>query len=233
MQPQFVQQKAEQSTSSVASFTSTSMTVTEGNAIVACMCASMNGTLTTTDNNGGKYTQSVIKNNATNAQSVSISSATGCRGGATTFTVTPQSSSFCSISAQEYSGLALVHPDDGTTNSGEATSLNVNPGAVNPPNLNDLYVAAWVHNGSASQTFTYNVSGEGWTARANLTNTTREPLGSQDFIGSGSKTGSATISSGPPVWDAVVATFRAGIARTLDAHRPAPFAPSATSLGNF
>lgn len=211
--------KAEQSTSSVTSFTSTAMTVTAGNGIVACMCSSINNTLVASDSTVSTYNQAVIKQNTISVQTVAISVATGITGGSTTYKVTPGASAFCSISAQEYSGLASGNPSDATTNTGEAASTAVNPGAVNPPGTGDLYVAAWVHNGSVSQAFTFNVSGEGWNQRANLTNTANQPLGSQDFIGSGSKTGSATLGTSA-TWDAAVATFKAAAGATRVPYQP-------------
>lgn len=203
---QALQQKAEQGTSSAAFFTSTAMTVTAGNGLVACMCTNANTTLTATDSKSDAYTPAV-----TNSQigvTTGIAVAPIIAGGSTTFTVTPGVNGFSSICVTEHSGMATTSPGE-ATNSGQATSANINPGAVNPATANDLYVACWAH-GGGTLTFTFNVSGEGWTQRSNLTNSVNEPLGSQDLVASGSKTGSATL-SGSATHCECVATFKAAV----------------------
>ena len=202
------QEISAQSTSSVTSFTTGSLTVTATNSAVACMSSSTtSATLDASSTPSSTWATSIVNSLANG--STSIARTVSLAGGSTTFTVTPSAAQFVSIGVVEYTGMATTTPDE-ATNSATATSLNVNPGAVNPASTGDLYVACWTHNGAADQTFTFNVSGEGWTARANLTLTANQPLGSQDLINaSGSKTGSATISSGPPVWVAAVATYKA------------------------
>lgn len=198
-----------QSTAAVALFTTTAITVTAGNAVVVSMCAANNTTITASDSKSDAYTNALTRSTA--GGSIGISVAPVLVGGSTTFTVTPGTNSFVSISAAEYSGMATSAPAEATNQAG-ASSQNVSPGAVNPASSGDLYVAAWVHSGALDQTFTYNVSGEGWTARSNLTLTANEPLGSQDLVSSGSKTGSATLSGAAnPAWNAVVATFKAAV----------------------
>jgi hypothetical protein len=212
----FVQQKAEQSTSSVASFTTSAMTVSSANAIVACTCGSVSTltSLVVSDSAGDAYSLAVFKAATPGlGGSVSIYSAPVLAGGSTTFTVTPNVNAFVSISAQEYSGMVTSSPGE-ATNNGTGTSTTTSPGAVNPATANDLYVACWSHNGSTSQTFPTNPSGEGWNLRSNLTNTTNQPLGSQDLVSSGSKTGNRTISASAS-WVSIVATFKAAAASTV------------------
>lgn len=206
----FVQMKAAQGTSSAASFTTTAMTTTGGNAIVSCM-GTNGGALTSlnaSDSIPNTYTNGVITK-FISFGNVAIGVARSITGGSTTFTVTPNAARFSSISAQEYSGFGSSNE---ATNSGSASaSAAVSPGAVNPASSNDLYVACWTHDGSVSQAFTFNVSGEGWNQRSNLTNTANSPLGSQDLVSSGSKTGSATLGTAAN-WEAAVATFTAAAA---------------------
>src|SRR4051812_38540085 len=102
----FIQQKAEQSTSSVASFTTTAMTTGAGNSIVACM-GTNGGSLTSlnaSDSKSDSYTNGVVTNFTANTN-VAIGWAKNITGGSTTFTATPNSARFCSISAQEYGPL--------------------------------------------------------------------------------------------------------------------------------
>lgn len=223
IKPVFIQQKAEQSTSSVSSFTTTAMTVTGGNSIVACMSCNVNNTLTASDSQVNSYHTAVTK--SASVTSVAIAEATNIKPGSTTFTVTPGAAAFCSISAQEYSGMIYASPEEATNSAGPTNSTAVNPGAVNPSSLGDIYVACWTHDGSGNQSFTPNVSGEGWFLRGNLTNTANQPLGSQDLVSSGSRTGSATLSA-TANWVAAVATFRA-VAPT---YYPTPGWPAGRSV---
>ena len=221
----FVQLKAEQSTSSVSSFTTTAMTVTAGNGLVACMCSSINGVIGASSSKGDSF--SAVVSNLAAFGSVTIAVARNAVGGSTTFTATPSGTAFCSISAQEYTSFGSTNE---AVNSAQATgSTAVNPGAVNPASAGDLYVACWTHDGSVNQTFTFNVSGEGWQTRSNLTLTANMPLGSQDFYGSGSKTGSATLSAAAN-WEAAVGTFTSSVtAATKKFFRPFPFKPSSAT----
>lgn len=229
----FVQLKAEQSTSSVSSFTSSAMTVAGGNAIVACMSASTVSlsSLVASDSKSNPYSLAVFKAGSSSGATVSIYVAPTIAGGSTTYTVTPSSSCFVSISAQEYSGIRPTSPGEATNSAGPTSSTAVNPGAVSPASLGDLYVACWSHDGSANQAFTFNVSGEGWNQRSNLTNTTNMPLGSQDLVSSGSRTGSATLASSAQ-WVAAVATFKM-VPSAVGAHaRPFPFRPGSPPSRN-
>lgn len=221
----FIQQKAEQSTSSVSSFTSTAMSVAAGNSIVACMCCNINTatSLVASDSKSNAYT--LAKLQSTINGGVSIYVAPLILGGSTTYTVTPSSAAFVSISAQEYSGMLTVNPGEATNGAGPTSSNNISPGAVNPASTNDLYVACWSHSGAASQTFTANLSGEGWTLRSNLTNTANQPLGSQDIVSSGSRTGSAGLGGAAAIWYAAVATFKSGPTFVSRGRRPFPFKP--------
>jgi hypothetical protein len=204
----FIQQKNEQSSVAVSSFTSSSMTVTAGNAIVQDMSGNATGinTLTASDDKVDTFKTAAWKHQTggTPNDLVTIAWAVNIVGGSTAFKVTPDVSAVVSLCAKEYSGLSATTE---TSAGAEASSSTISPGAVTAPTPNSLYVAAWTHDGSLSQTFTFNLSGQGWTARSNLTSTTLQPLGSQDIIGTGSKTGSAGVVGGSVLWDACVATF--------------------------
>lgn len=221
--------RAEQSSSSVASFTTTAMTVTAGNAIVVSSCVNANTTIAITSTPADTYSQAVIKSSGITGQSVAIDANASITGGSTTWKITPGAAGFCSVGAQEYTGMKTSAAIDTATNTGEGTSQAVDPGAVNPPNSNDLYVSAWTQNGSGNQTFT---AGGGFTLRANLTNTSFQPLGSEDLVASGSQDGSATLSGAAnPGWDAVAATF---IAATGGATSPfPPWSPSIEQNANY
>jgi hypothetical protein len=231
----FVQQKTEQSTSSVSSFTTTAMTVDAGNAIVACMSAARTATtsLVASDSNGDAFTLAIFKVGAPNGGAVSIYVAPVLAGGSTTFTVTPDASDFVSISAQEYSGMVRVSPSEATNSGGPTAGTTASPGAVNPASVNDLYVACWTHNGTTSQLFPTNPSGEGWILRSNLTNTANMPLGSQDLVASGSKTGNRTLSASA-TWVAAVATFKPLADAYRKKYRPFSTRPGASRFrGQF
>lgn len=223
---------SQQSTTAVASFTTTAITVTAGNAVVATMSASagsLQTAVTATDSKLDAFSHSVTKANAAGTLVCGIDVAPSLAGGSTTFTVTPNATGFCSISAQEYSGMAAAPKE--ATNSGEGSTTAVSPGAVNPASSGDLYVSCWTHDGTTIA-FTFNASGEGWTQRSNLTNGANQPLGSQDIITSGSKTGSATLASAAN-WECCVGTFKAAtIGSSFVYHRqtrPFPFLPGSPS----
>lgn len=209
---QSLQLKEGQSTLAVASFTTTAMTVTAGNAAVACMSGSATGivSVTASDSLADAHSNSVSKVRGTGGQMVAIDVFPTLAGGSTTWTVTPDRNSFVSICVTEHSGMHAT-PKEGT-NTGEAASQAVSPGAINPATASDLYVSCWTHDGSGSQTFT---AGGGATLRGNQTNTANQPLGSEDFVGSGSQTLSATLSGAAnPTWDAAVGTFKAAAGLT-------------------
>lgn len=199
----FIQQVAEQSSSAVTSFTTSAMTVTAGNAVVLCVVANTpTGNTVVSDSLGNRY--DAANTQLTAATRLSIFRATQIKGGSTTYTVVPGASAFCTVSAQEYSGMS-VNPIDAYA-SATAVSGTASPGAVNPASSNALYVACGTHD-SGTVTFTFNASGEGWAQRANLTDATKMPLWSQDLASaSGSKTGSATM-GGSVTWASCVATF--------------------------
>lgn len=205
----FVQQKTVQSTSSVSSLTTTSMTVTAGNELVSATCGSTNVSsvppdLATTDSKSDLFVKEVTRQ-SDQFGAIQLEFSSGAVGGATTFTVTPNFSTFISIAVKEYSGVA-DYPVESSVNAQGFGQL-FSPGALLPPSVGDLYISAWTHAGSGSQTFT---AASGWTLRSNLTNTANMPLGSEDFIGSGSQVGSCSISGGTDVsWGCVAIALRA------------------------
>jgi hypothetical protein len=202
----FVQQKAAQSTTSVSSFTTSAMTVTAGNALASATSGNNADTTTTTDSKSNVYNRESVT--AGTGMQINLELATNAIAGATTFTGTPASSQFVGICVHEYSGVALapVEANNGQTDP-IGTSQTVTCGALNPPSLNDLYLSVWTHQGTANESFT---PAAGWTLRANLTNTTNQPLGSEELIGSGSQVGSATLGGGgTPLWACVGMALRA------------------------
>lgn len=220
----FVQQKAEQSTSSVASFTTTAMTVSPANSIVMCLSASdaANTAIVASDSAANPYALAVFKTGGVGAGNVSIYSAPVIAGGSTTFTGTPNTSAFVSISAQEYSQVVKSSPGD-AVNSASGNGTQISPGAVTPSVAGCLYVACWTDGSGTSPTFPTQPSAEGWALRSNLTNTANMPLGSQDLINSGTKTGNRTMSA-IAAWTAAVATFRLAPFITPPRCRPFPYA---------
>lgn len=202
----FVQMATGFSTSSVSSFAASAMTVTAGNAIVVCMAANTVGgtSLLASDNLRNSYITAIYKFDVTAGIASCIGRSIRVLGGSTTVTATPNAASFISLSAQEYTGMA---DGLGPTSQNVQTSANMSPLAVTPV-WPAIYVCCWTHNGGANQSFTYNISAEGWYGRANLTATADEPLGSQDLLSSGTRTGSATIVGPAATFVAVVATFQ-------------------------
>lgn len=207
----FVQQKVEQSTTSVASFTTSAMTVTAGNALVSGTSVNLNTPMVTTDSRGDVFAPQIDEETPSSGglvERVQLDVAFGAVGGSTTFTVTPTSPGFVSIGVLEFSGAAssVETESHGRYGTGQIDQI-CNPGPIEPPSAGDLYLSAWTHSGVGSETFT---PAAGWTLRANLTNTANMPLGSASFIGSGLQTGTCTLSgSAAPVWDAVVLAIRA------------------------
>src|SRR4051812_17716372 len=100
----FVQQKTEQSTTNVTSFTTSAMTVTAGNAVAVASCANNYAvTLTITDSVGDAFARQIDADESI-SQRVQWDLATNVVGGSTTFTVTSSLSKFLSIAVHEYSG---------------------------------------------------------------------------------------------------------------------------------
>lgn len=203
----FVQQKAEHSTSLVASFTTSVLTVTASDALAVCLVAWSSHPLTasTTDSQSDGFSTEISELDNV-AQLVQWDLATDTVGGSTTVTVTPSESAYITICVQEYSGVALA-PVEAVVHAYAPVSADVNPGTLTPPSAGDLYLSAWTHSGSANETFTPNPA---WTLRSNqFQNTSSMPLGSEDVIGSGPQIGSATISS-VTAWVCVGMALRAG-----------------------
>lgn len=229
----FVQQVAEQSPSSVASYTTSgALVVTQGNAIVICMSSNGTGagTLVATDSQGNVYTPVVTR--AATSGVVAIAIAVGVKGGSTTFTVTPNASQVLGICAQEYAGVSTAVSVVDGTNSATNTGTLVGSVPVSPSSRNDLYVACWTHDGSVNQTFGFNASLEGWTARSNLTNTALMPLGSQDLISGGPRTGSATLSVSATHMFTVAAFRMLPLTYTRVPGRPFPYRPGSQPSRN-
>lgn len=205
----YVQQKAVQSTSSVSSLTTSAMTVTAGNAIASATCANGDGStvpsLATTDSKSDVYLIQVTRDEEV-FMIVQWEIATNIVGGSTTFTVTPSYARFVSIVAHEYSGVALA-PIEGVAQGWSFGSQLPNPGPLAPVSAGDLFLSAWTHGGGINETFTPNT---GWTLRGNLTPTANMPLGTEELIGSGTQTGSATLSgAGAPAWACAAMALRA------------------------
>lgn len=199
----FVRQKVEQSTTSVTSFTTSAMTVTAGDALVVATSANGIPAITISDSKGDVFATEVSFPSYSGIVQWDFSSS--AVGGSTTFTVTADASWFLSIAVQEYSGVASAPLEGNAQDFG--SSQIPNPGPLNPASVGDLYLSAWSHDGSGNETFT---PGPGWTLRANLTNTANAPLGTEEFIGSGSQVGKATLSgSATPRWICVAMALRA------------------------
>lgn len=203
-----MQKTASQSTSSVTSFTSAAITVTAGNALAVCSCDNVGWSnpsagLSMTDSLGDLFAQAINwTSRFTRAQ---WDLATGCTGGSTTVTVTSGVAAFVSLCAQEYSGVASSPIEE--VNHGEGAGLAVDPGVLNPPSAGDVYLSTWTHDGVGNESFTAAAS---WTLRSNLTTTANMPLGSEEFIGSGSQTGTATLGgAATPNWTAVAMALHA------------------------
>lgn len=202
----FVQQKTGQSTTSVSSFTTAAMTVTAGNTLAAASSANIGDPTTqaVSDSQGDVFTAQ-IKSSSSADQSAQWDVADAAVGGSTTFTVTVSSGSvFLSLGVHEYSGVAEAGVE--STTRGDGADSSPTPGVLAPPSAGDLYLSAWTHSGTLSQTFTPN---SGWTLRANLTNTANMPLGAEQLIGSGSQTGSVTLVGGAATWDIAALALRA------------------------
>lgn len=199
----FVQQQVIQSTSSVASLTTSAITVAAGNALAVCSSENYPATIIVTDSKGDSF-NTASTNIESGIQGAQVDIATGAVGGSTTVTITPQFTAFLGICVQEYSGVADA-PIESASSAWESSSSVVLPPAVDPPSLGDLYLSAWTHNGAVNQTFTPN---SGWTLRSNLTNTANMPLGSAELIGSGPQIGSATLSAAA-TWSVAVMALRA------------------------
>lgn len=214
----------------MTSLTTSAMTVTAGHALAVCSCdnvgVSPTAGLTITDSQADIYgTQAEHASGASRAQ---WDLATNVAGGSTTWTVTSGISGFLAICAQEYSGTALA-PVEAIGATG-GTNQTPNPGSLLPPSIGDLYLSAWTHGGSASETFTPNT---GWTLRSNLTNTANMPLGSEELIGSGLQVGSATLSGASvPYWDCVAMALRAADVAAPDDGNSPNFIPSTDPLIN-
>lgn len=230
----FVQQKAEQSTSSVSSFTTTtSMNVGVSNAIVMCIAGSIVSlsSLVASDSQGNAYILARFAAGSPSAGSLSIYVAPRVAGGATFFTATPNISSFVTICAQEYSGLQNITPTEVTGQNAASSVSSIVAPAMTPPSDNDLYISCWTHDGSASQTCTFDATGEGWQARSNLSNTANQPLFSQDLVASGTKKGSFT--GGTPAtyaWLVLGATFRAADMTRAHPTRPFAYKPGVSNM---
>lgn len=205
----FVQQKVEQSTTNVASFTTSAFTVTAGDTLVVASCANKSGpgiNLAITDSVGDAFATAVISEVTPSGQRVQWDTTASSAGGSMTATVTMTGDTgFLSIAVHDYSGgTGAVE----TSNTGQASDHAPSCGALSPPSASDLYVMACTHNGSANETFT---AGGGFTRRANLTLTANMPLGTEEFITSGLQIGSATYGgAGAVSWNAAGVTVRAG-----------------------
>lgn len=204
----FVQQKVEQSTSSVSSFTTSSMTVTAGHTLVVASSANKSGAginLAITDSVGDAFATAVISEVEPSGQRVQWDVSDGVAGGSMTATVTMTGDTgVLSIAVHDYSGATAAVQ---TTSAGQASDHAPSCGELLPPSAGDLYVMACTHNGSANETFT---AGSGFTRRANLTLTANMPLGTEDLVSSGSQIGSATYGgAGAVSWNAAGLTIRA------------------------
>jgi hypothetical protein len=212
----FVQQKTVQSTSSVSSLTTSAMTVTAGNALVAASSANGSVGLVTTDSQGDVFAIEVASVSPF-LQIVQYELATGAAGGSTTWTLTPSASAFVSLAVQEYAGMA-VSPVD-TVGHGQGAGSTPTPGSLDPVPAGDAYVSAWTHDGGANQTFT---PAPGWTLRSTLTLTANMPLGTEELIGSGPQEGRVTLGApAPATWDCVAMALRAAdVAAPDDGNNP-------------
>lgn len=203
----FVQQKTEQSTSSVSSFTTSPLTVTAGHTLVVASSANKSGpgiNLVITDSVGDAFATAVISEVTPTGQRVQWDVADGVAGGSMTATVTMTGDTgVLSIAVQEYSGATAAVE---TTSTGQASDHAPSCGDLVPPSAGDLYLMACTHNGSANETFT---AGGGFTRRSNLTLTANMPLGTEELITSGLQTGSATYGgAGAVSWNAAGLTIR-------------------------
>jgi hypothetical protein len=128
----------------------------------------------------------------------------GCKAGANTVTITPDSSTFLRILIAEYSGVVAQSQSvtDGS-NSGIATSTAVNSGAVVTTNATDLLIGFTANQTADNVTFTPT---SGFTVRRNVDGNLQ--LADLNTVATGSFSFTGTDGSSVQ-WGAGIAAFKA------------------------
>lgn len=210
-----VQKVAAQTTVTAASLTTASITTTTGNFISVQGSQAISSTNPTsfTDNKSNSYTIDKAIGDASNgnfATNVALGSNLSITGGAGhTFTINKTGGGVgMAIGACEYShtGAMSVTVTNVSANGGTSGGTAINPGAMNPTGANLLYVTAASNDNISGATYT--ATGTGFTKETSLSGTSsaKPSLVSSDAIGSGSKTGTFTITA-TTHWIAVGQTY--------------------------
>lgn len=214
----FVQKVSAQTAATAASLTTGSITTTTGNAIIVQGSQAISATAPTsfTDNKSNTYTIDKNLGDTTNGNfstNVAIGSSLSVTGGAThTFTINKTGGGVgMSIGAAEYTHDGTMATSlSASANGGVGGGTAMSPGAVNPTGgggTNYLYVSAAVSDNVSSGTLTAN-TGAGFAMLASVVgvSSAKPMLGSSYVIGTGSKTGTITLST-TTHWVAVVMTY--------------------------